>query len=197
MKPKSTWVCGTFVPFWQTGKRPKLEERRRRSFRSVLVSDLRVSLNTSKGLEDSIFGIALPRDISEADLNSGSIPAKWLISGEARTRSKLLGRTQDRLAYAMYWECGAATFNWHYGNDEFMVILSGEVFVKSEDGGERRYGPSDFIFFPAGSEATWRVPDHIRKIAILKNSVNQSAIRISKVWDKLLELAGLSGKAQL
>jgi quercetin dioxygenase-like cupin family protein len=78
-----------------------------------------------------------------------------------------------------------------------MVILSGEVFVKSEDGGERRYGPSDFIFFPAGSEATWRVPDHIRKIAILKNSVNPSAIRISKAWNKLLELAGISGKAEL
>jgi len=161
------------------------------------MSDLRISLNNSERVENAFPGIGLPRDIAEADLETSSIPAAWLVSGEAQTRSKFLGNTRDRLAYAMYWECGASKFNWHYSKDEFLFILSGDVFVTEKDGGERHYGPSDFIFFSAGSDATWRVPDHLTKIAILKSPVSRPLVLLSKSWNKLLEITGLSSNVGL
>lgn len=163
----------------------------------VQVSELKVSLNIAGSLENVVSGLSLPRNIAEADLKTSSIPSAWLVSGHARTRSRLLGRTQDRLAYAMYWECGAVNFKWHYSEDEFLVILSGDVFVTDQNGAERHYGASDFAFFSAGSDVTWRVPDHVRKIAILKTSVNQPAALILRAWNKLLELARPSAKAAL
>lgn len=161
------------------------------------MSDLRISLNISERIENAVPGLGLARDVSEADLQTSSIPAAWLISGEARTRSKPLGKTHDRLAYALYWECGASHFKWHYSKDEFLVILSGDVFVTDENGRERHYGPSDFIFFAAGTDATWRVPDHVRKIAILKNPVSRPLVLVAKGWVKLLEAAGLSSNGGL
>ena len=53
-------------------------------------------------------------------------------------------------------------------------------------------GQSDVAFFPAGSDATWRIPNHVRKIAILKSSLSQPMAFLLKAWIKLLELAGLS-----
>ncbi len=159
--------------------------------------DLKASFDVAEGFENAVPGLSLPRDIAEADLETSSIPAAWLLSGEARVRSKLLGETQDRLAYAAYWECGAAEFEWHYDKDEFLVILSGDVFVTDKKGRERYYGPSDFVFFPAGTHATWRVPNHLRKIAILKTPLNQPMAFMSRVWTKLLATAGLSGDSAL
>ena len=156
------------------------------------MSELRVDLNIAESLGNAASGLNLPRDIAEADLESHTIPSSWLLSGEARTRSSLLGRTHDKLAYALFWECGATHFKWHYSKDEFLFILSGGVFVTDKNGEERYYGPSDFVFFPAGTDVTWRVPDHVRKIAILKSSVTRPAALMSKVWTKLLDLSGLS-----
>jgi uncharacterized cupin superfamily protein len=161
------------------------------------VIDLKASFDIAERLENAVPGLSLPRNIAEADMETSSIPAAWLLSGEARVRSKLLGESQDRLAYAVYWECGAAEFKWHYGKDEFLVILSGDVFVTDKNGVERYYGPSDFVFFPAGTRATWRVPNHLRKIAILRSPLNQPIAFMSRVWNKLLAIAGLSSDAGL
>ena len=52
----------------------------------------------------------------------------------------------------------------HYSVDETVHIISGEVFVTDDGGAERRLGPGDMAFFPAGSASTWRVPSEVRKI---------------------------------
>jgi uncharacterized cupin superfamily protein len=158
------------------------------------VSELEIGHASPVSLEDAVSGLSLDPDAAEGDLNTSSIPAAWLITGEDRTRSKLLGKTRDRLSYAIYWECGAAHFNWHYSDDEFIIILSGGVFVTDKHGRERHYGPSDFVFFPAGSQANWRVPDHIKKIAVIKRSINPVTLML-KVAMKLLAIAGLSRNA--
>ena len=88
-------------------------------------------------LENAIRELGLSSDGAEADLEISYIPSAWLLSGQAQTRSRLLGRTQDQLAHVMLWECGAANFKWHYRKDEFLIILSGDAFMAGKNGGER------------------------------------------------------------
>jgi uncharacterized cupin superfamily protein len=159
------------------------------------VSDLQASLHLPGSSEDTGSSSLLPLNGSEASLETSAIPSAWLIGGESCIRSRFLGKTQDGLAYAVFWECGASHFNWHYNEDEFIVILSGGVFVTDEHGRERHYGPSDFVYFSAGSQANWRVPDHIKKIAILKSAVHQPAAFLLRAWNKLVKIAGLSPNA--
>jgi len=158
----------------------------------VQMSEPEASVTMAGSFENAVRGLGLSSDIAETDLEISSIPSAWLLSGQAQTRSRLLGRTQDQLACVVLWECGPANFNWHYRNDEFLIILSGDAFIADKNGGEHHFGPSDVVFFPAGTVATWRVPNHVRKIAILKRSVSQPIAFILKVWIKLLELASPS-----
>lgn len=142
-------------------------------------------------------GLILSSDMVNSELDRGSIPLTWVLSGHPETQSKLLGKTRDGLAHVMLWECGAASFRWHYSKDEVFIILSGEAFLKEDGGRERRFAAGDVAFFPAGSDATWRIPDHVRKVAVLKNSVWFPVAFISKVPNKLLEVLGLSKKSGL
>jgi len=93
-----------------------------------------------------------------------------VISGSPEIRYKILGRTKDMMAMAAVWECGAVSYRWHYHQDEAYVVLSGEGFITDANGVEHRYGPGDVAFFAAGTDSTWRHPDHFRKIAVLTGS---------------------------
>jgi len=141
--------------------------------------------------------LILSADLADVSPESSSIPSEWFLSGQPETRSKLLGKTRDRLAYIMLWECGAVSFKWHYARDEVFVVLSGEAFQKDEKGGERRFGPGDVVFFPAGSEVTWRIPDHVRKVAVLKDPLWQPFAFALKGLMKLVRMVGLSGDSGL
>jgi uncharacterized cupin superfamily protein len=141
-------------------------------------------------LENATREFGLPSDTAEPDLKISSIPSAWLLSGQAQTKSRLLGKTQDRLASVMLWECGAANFNWHYRKDELLIILSGDAFIAGKNGGERHLASSDVVFMPSGRVVNWRIPDHLRKIAILKTSISPPVAFILKAWIKWLELAG-------
>jgi len=138
-------------------------------------------------------GLLLSSTLVGVQLESGSIPSAWVLSGNPQTRSKLLGKTQDRLAYAMLWECGAVSYKWHYTKDEAYIVLSGEGFMTDDNGVEHRYGPGDVAFFPAGTNSTWRHPDHFRKVAVLKDPVSKPIVLIWKMWSRLLQMIGLSG----
>lgn len=116
-------------------------------------------------------GLVLSTTLLNVELDRGEIPSQWLLSGDPETRSKFLGRTGDRLAYAMLWECGAVSYKWHYTRDEAYIVLSGEGFMTDETGVEHRFGAGDVAFFPAGTNATWRHPDHFRKVAVLKDPI--------------------------
>jgi len=135
--------------------------------------------------------------LADVELDPGSIPSGWLLSGQPETRSKVLGKSRDRLGYVVLWECGAVSYKWHYSKDEAYIVLSGEGFMTDEKGVERRFGPGDVAFFPAGTNATWRHPDHFRKIAVLKDSIWGPLAFGLKACSKLLHIAGLSGKLAL
>jgi len=125
----------------------------------------------------------------------GSIPADWVINGRPETRSKVLVRSHDWIAHVIVWECGAVSYKWHYNQDEAYIVLSGEGFMTDETGVERRFGPGDVGYFPAGTSTTWRHPDHYKKVALIKESVWRPVGFGLKVWNKLLRTAGLTRKS--
>jgi uncharacterized protein len=150
-----------------------------------------VGIKNGSALSDLI----LSAHLADVELETGSISADRILSGNPHTRSKVLGRTDDLLAHIVVWECGAVSYRWHYSHDEAYIVLSGEGFMRDGKGVECRFGPGDIAFFPAGTEATWRHPDHFRKIAILKESVWRPLGFGLKLWNKLFRMIGVTGSS--
>ncbi len=129
-------------------------------------------------------------DPAKATLAPAPIPLSWIIEGHPRTEAAEIAHTDDGSTKVYVWQTSAARFNWFYESDEIVSVLDGEVFVDDHVHGTRRLGPGDVAFFPAGASTTWRVPDHLRKIATLKRpapevvSAAQRWLRTAKDWIK-------------
>ena len=132
-----------------------------------------------------------------ADLAPAPISPDWVLNGTPETRSKELARSHDRTSYVMVWDCTAGRFNWHYSKDETLVVISGEAFITNEKGEERRLGPGDIVFFPAGSSSTWRVTNYIKKVAFLRHTMPRPLGFGVLAWNKLLQIVGLTGRSPL
>jgi uncharacterized cupin superfamily protein len=148
-------------------------------------------------VESDVSESILSATLTDVELEAGSIPADWVLGGNPQTRSKILGRSGDLLAHIILWECGAVSYKWHYNQDEAYIVLSGEGLMTDEKGVERRFGPGDVAFFPAGTNATWHHPDHFRKVAVLKESVWRPVGVGLKVWKKLLRMIGITDTSPL
>lgn len=166
-------------------------------FRTVLVSDASAREIIVNHPENVLPNLLVAASLANVELEPGVIPAEWILSGEPETRSKILGRSRDWLAHVIVWECGAVSYKWHYDRDEAYIVISGEGFMTDEKGVERRFGPGDVAFFPAGTNATWRHPDHFKKVAVLKESVWRPLGLGLKAWNKLLRMVGVSAKSPL
>ena len=148
------------------------------------------SVNMAGILENAIREFGLSSDMAEADMETSSIPSAWLLSGQAQTRSRLLGKTHDRLASVMLWECGAANFNRHYRKDGAVDHLVRRCFR----GGQDRRGAS---FAPLGRRIhARRERRHLAyTLSCEENRHRQDFHKPTdsiflKAWIKLLELAG-------
>ncbi len=108
-------------------------------------------------------------DPAKVVLRSAPIRADWILEGQPKTRAEEIAHTDDGSTQVFIWETTAGRFNWFYSQDEIVTIIDGEVFVTDGSKLERRLGPGDVAFFPQGAATTWRVPDHVRKIATLKH----------------------------
>ena len=124
-----------------------------------------------------------------ADLTPAPIPADWILNGTPETRDKQLARSKDRMAAVFDWSCTAGQFTWHYAEDEILVVVSGETFITDEKGVEHRLGPGDMGFFPAGSSCTWRITGHVRKFAMVRNTVPMPLAFAMRVWRRLARMA--------
>src|ERR1700677_5332879 len=105
--------------------------------------------------------IAMSMSIVIADpatvaLEPAPIEPDWIMEGNPQARAKELARSDDGTSVVVAWSCTAGRFHWHYSVDETVHVISGEVFVTNDDGHERRLGPGDMAFFPAGSSSLWR-----------------------------------------
>ena len=121
----------------------------------------------------------------------------WVLGGTPKSKTQSLARSHDWTSNMVIWECSAGTFNWSYSQDEALVVVSGEAFIRSGKDAERRLGPGDFGFFPAGTSCTWRVPHCVRKVAIVRETMWRPLGMGLKVWKKSLRMIGLAGKSPL
>ena len=126
----------------------------------------------------------------ESSMTEGLKPAPihrdWILEGTPEARKKDLARSEDGTSWNMFWECTAGRFNWHYDNDETAFIVSGEVFITTGTTRERRFGPGDMIFFPAGSSCTWRIPVLVKKFAVLRQTMPRPFAFAVKAWNKII-----------
>ena len=114
------------------------------------------------------------------------IPQNWVLSGAPRAWSKVTLRSRDWVSRIVVWECTAGSFKWHYRREEFLKVVSGEAYMIVKRGPERRFGPGDVLFFPAGSSCTWRVPQSFRKIAMLREPLWPPLGLCLTIWNKFL-----------
>ena len=131
------------------------------------------------------------------ELNPEPISEQCILSGKPVARSKVVARTRDWSSSVVIWDCTAGSFRWHYGQDEVIVVVSGDMVLLLQDGTERRFSAGDYAFFPAGSVAQWRVDSYIRKIALLKEPMWRPVGFVMKVWNKILRNLGMAARAPL
>jgi uncharacterized cupin superfamily protein len=134
---------------------------------------------------------------SADDLGSAPISPDWVLEGSPEARSKLLAKSHDGTSSIMVWECTAGRFNWYYNEDETVVVISGEVFISTKDGEERRLGQGDMGFFPAGSSCTWRITDRIKKVAVLRKDLPHPLGFGVRGWHKILRIARVRSQSSL
>lgn len=125
----------------------------------------------------------------EIDSPMQPISGSRVLGGAPTSRSKVLVRSRDLAAHILVWECTAGRFNWYYEQDESVVVVSGEAFLVNESGEERRFGPGDVGFFPAGTHCTWRVPGDFRKVAVVREAMWRPVGVFVKTWNKILRAA--------
>jgi len=135
--------------------------------------------------------------LADVELEPSQIPTGWILDGTPQTKSKMLLRTSDWTATIVVWECTAGSYRWHYNQDEAVFVLSGDGLMTNEKGEERRFGPGDMGFFPAGTTCTWRHQHHFRKVAVVKEPMWRPLGFCLKVWSKLLRVVGLKGGSPL
>jgi hypothetical protein len=105
---------------------------------------------------------------STIELEPSSFPREWVLEGNPQARAKEIARSDDASMRLIVWSCTEGRFRWQYSVDETVQILSGEVIVTDHDGAERRLGPGDSAFFPAGTTSVWHVTEPLRKVAVCR-----------------------------
>jgi|SRR5215471_14177177 len=132
--------------------------------------------------------IATPK-ACELGAETISISPNWVVSDTPISRIKTVVRSRDWTSHVLVWECTRGKFKWRYRQDEVAVIVSGEAFITTDESQERRLGPGDLAIFPAGSSCTWRVPERVRKVAVIRETMWWPLGLGLKVLKKLLRLA--------
>jgi uncharacterized cupin superfamily protein len=119
------------------------------------------------------------------ELQPDPIPAEWILAGTPQARTNKVVTSRDWSSTVVVWDCTPGSFKWHYSKDETIHFLSGEAFMIDDAGEEHRFGPGDIAFFPAGSACTWRVTKHIRKVAVLRETMWRPLGFVLKVSKKI------------
>jgi uncharacterized protein len=134
-----------------------------------------------------------PLSATTTDLKPSPICADCVLAGKPEAKSKLLAKSRDGTSYVVAWECNSGRFKWHYIEDETLTIVAGEAFISTEPGEECRLGPGVTAFFPAGSSCEWRVPDRVRKVAVMRKSLGYPFGLGVRAWFKILAIVGIAG----
>lgn len=104
-------------------------------------------------------------DIRRDEFVDAPIPAAHVLDGNPVARSCDLHSSREGGLSMNLWDCTAGRFRWHYGSDELVEILEGEVRVTEADGQQHVLRPGDTAHFPAGTSFIWEVPEYVKKLA--------------------------------
>jgi uncharacterized cupin superfamily protein len=126
-----------------------------------------------------------------ASTDFSSDPMTHVEDGPPRMATKLLATSHDGSSIVWVWECSAGSFVWHYGEDETVYIISGEVFISTDNGEERRLGQGDMAVFPGGVSCKWRVTAPVKKIAVTRKDLPFPVGFGVRAYHKLAQKLGL------
>jgi uncharacterized cupin superfamily protein len=124
---------------------------------------------------------------TRVELNPCPIRSNWILEGNPIARNKVLSVSRDGTASTVIWDCTAGRFNWSYGIDETVYVLSGSVTLK-DSRGSRLVTAGDSVFFPAGSSAEWTVHDYIKKVAFLRRPLSPSYLKLRDIVRRFRQL---------
>jgi uncharacterized cupin superfamily protein len=110
----------------------------------------------------------LTGDGRRRDLDDVPIPADWIVDGAPVARGTQLTASGRGSVSTHLWDCTAGRFHWHFGVDEIVHILDGEVHVTGDDGRTVTLRTGDVAHFPYGTHAIWQVDAYVRKLAVLR-----------------------------
>lgn len=111
------------------------------------------------------------KPLADIALHDAPIEPAWVLAGAPRARSGCHSTNTDGWAATHVWECSAGRFRWHFGVEETVLVLDGEVLVTDAAGRTERLAPGTLAYFPAGSWWVWDVPVHVRKLSFNRRSV--------------------------
>lgn len=95
------------------------------------------------------------------------INKEWVVEGNPQLKSSMFFQSLDGKISAGLWEAtGPAKFKWQYGVDETVLVLEGSARL-TYDGQTTEVNPGSSVFFRAGEEVLWEVPDRIKKTWVL------------------------------
>ena len=121
---------------------------------------------------------------SDIALEPAPIQADWIIDGDPQARNRVLSKSQDGAAFTLLWDCTAGAFTWRYDIDETIHVLEGGATL-TDASGTRAIEAGDVVFFPAGSVATWRVRNYVRKVAFFRRPGPRPVGLALRAWNKL------------
>jgi uncharacterized cupin superfamily protein len=107
--------------------------------------------------------------IDAVAMRPAPINPDWVLAGSPVARAGEIARSTDGTTLSAVWDCTAGTFNWHFGVDETVHIVEGEVEVSAAGFAPRVLRAGDAALFRAGTTARWHVPAYVKKIAFCRH----------------------------
>jgi len=127
--------------------------------------------------------------VDKAELEPAPIRPEWILEGSPEAMCKRQATHKFCWGNAEHWSCTAGKFRWHYGWDETVMFLEGEVTITDDNGNVYQGKPGKTLFFPAGTSAVWEVPVYIRKLAFNQKPVPWYLHYQARVVEKLARMA--------
>lgn len=91
-----------------------------------------------------------------------------LVSGTPVQRGHIYDEDPSRGYLTGVWDCTAFTSQSEpYPDDELMILLEGELTLKTPDGAETRLKAGDAFVIPKGLECQWIQPGYLRKVFMI------------------------------
>ena len=91
-------------------------------------------------------------------LPSISLPQHEILEGTPRAGGLFTAATADNKVTAGFWSCDVGRYQFHFGYDEFVYVIRGEVAVTDLGTQETTVlGPGDTAHFPQGVTTIWEI----------------------------------------